>query len=181
MTQPLTCSVARACMDRASDDLLDAPERACLEAHLALCEPCRREWAAQTRLDRAARHWAAPAPGDDPGAAFNAQVLARIAALPAARPSLWLPLAVAFSLGLLLIFLPAAARPDLAWLTVSARLLPGWLAANLSGLPGAASGLLTAGSALPAVWIWGILTAAALTNGLFCVHAARSQARRALP
>ncbi len=183
MPHPLNCSVARACMDRASDDGLSAPDQARLEAHLALCELCRQEWATQVRLDRAARRWAAPASEDDPGAAFNAQVLARIAALPAARPPLWLPLAVALALGLLLTFLPAAARPDLGWLTASARLLPGWLAANLSGLPGDAVGLLTAGSghALPAVWIWGILTAAALTNGLFCVRAARSQARRALP
>ncbi len=182
MTKPLTCSAACVCMALASDDILNTLERTRLEAHLAACEACRRVWEAQSRLDRAARHWAASASEDNPGADFNTRVLAQISNLPAARPALWLPLAVALVLASVLVFLPAAVRPDFGWLASSARLLPGWLAGNLSGLPADTSSLLTAGSvlAMRPIWVWGVLGAAALMNGLFCVRAARNQRRRVL-
>lgn len=189
----MTCRAALALIEQASDAALAPRDRAGLDTHLAVCAACRRASEAHRRLSQAARRWAAPSPADDPGAAFNARVLAQVSVRPAPRLSAWLPLAATVAVLVVLAMLPDPLRPspgwpETGWLVASARLLPGWLAANLSALPAAGTGLgdalLSSGSQnilqARAGWVWGVLAAAALLNAA-CAHAARSRARRSLP
>jgi anti-sigma factor RsiW len=181
----MTCRSAEEEIQKSLDGALTPGERARLDAHLTQCSACRRAWDAHRLLARASGRWAQPAPEDDPGDAFTAEVMARIAARPVPTPvpqSLWLPLVASALLLALLAWLPGLLWPGLESLGLAARQTPGWLLTNLRAVPGDASsawGALTAGLALPA-WVWAALPAVAVVNAMFCVQARLSYARRSL-
>ena len=180
----MNCRSAEDEIQKSLDGLLTPGERAGLDAHLAACAACRHAWDAHRRLARAAGRWTRPQ--DDPGDAFTAQVLARIAArsVPASlQRSLWLPLAATALLLALLFWLPDPFRPGLDAVGVAARQTPGWLVTNLRGVPADAFtvwGALTVGGAVPS-WAWAALSAAAVVNGIFCAQVRRVQMRRSFP
>ncbi len=181
----MTCQSAEEEIQKSLDGAMTPGERARLDVHLASCAACRQARDAHRRLARAAGRWARPTPEDDPGEAFTAQVLARIAARPApipSRPLVWLPLAATILLLALFAWLPSLIWPGLDTLGVAVRRTPGWLLTNLRAVPGDASGAwaaLTTGLALPA-WVWAALPAVAVVNAMFCVQARLSYARRSL-
>ena len=162
------------------DGLLTPDERARLDAHVAGCAACCREWEAQRTLARAAGRWVRPLPQDDPGEKFTADVLARIAARPASLPArtpVWLPLVATAMLLVLLALLPGLLLPGLDTVGVAARQTPGWLLSNLHGVPADASAIwaaLTAGVPVPS-WAWAALLGAVTVNAMFCVRARQAQ------
>jgi len=182
----MTCRTADLVIQEALDGALSPAARARLDAHLLSCAFCRQALDSQRVLGRVAGRWARPRPEDDPGAAFNDAVLARISARPAPAPSprllLWLPLAATMVLLVLLLSLPGLLPPGLNALGGAARQTPGWLLANLRGVPADASGAwgaLTAGVPLH-LWVWPAFLAALATNALFCVRARQADAPRSL-
>ena len=182
----MNCRSAEEEIQKSLDGVLTPGERARLDAHLSSCAACRRAWDEHRLLARAAGRWTRPLPQDDPGDAFTAQVLARIAARPAPAPSqalIWLPLAATALLLACLAWLPGLLWPGLDTVGVAARQAPGWLVTNLRGVPAdafAVWGALTAGTPIPS-WVWAALPAAAVVNGIFCVQARQAQTRRSLP
>jgi anti-sigma factor RsiW len=105
-------------MMAAVDGELDNAGRRSLEAHLASCQPCAREWQALVAIEALFRH----APALSPAAGFTTRTLAR---LPESRYRIWLisgvygllllsgiiPLAALVWIGLLLA--PAIRQPAL--------------------------------------------------------------------
>lgn len=179
----MTCRTAEDEIQEALDGALSPAARAHLDAHVASCAACRRAWDAHRALARVAGRWARPRPGDDPGGAFNAAVLARLVARPApAARSFWLPLAVTTLLLVLLAWVPGLPWPGLDAVGGAVRLTPGWLLSNLGGVPAAVSGFwgaLTAGVPVPA-WVWPAFLAALAVNALFCVRARQAGTPRSL-
>lgn len=181
----MNCRSCRDQIQESLDGLVTPAERARLDAHLADCAACRREWDAQRTLARASGRWARALPQDDPGDAFNAAVLARIAARPApmpTRPLVWLPLAATALLLVLLAWLPGPLWPGLGAVGAAARQTPGWLLSNLRGIPADASaswGALTAGVPVPS-WTWAALLGSVAANALFCVQARQARTRGSL-
>lgn len=181
----MTCRTAEDIIQEALGGALSPAARARLDAHLLSCAACRRTFDAQRALARAAGRWARPRPEDDPGDAFNAAVLAQISARPAPASSprlFWLPLAAATVLLVLLVLLPGLLPPGLNALGGAARQTPGWLLANLRGVPDDASGVwgaLTAGVPLH-FWVWPAFLAVVSVNALFCVRARQADAPRSL-
>ncbi len=177
----MNCRSAEDEIQKSLDGALTPGERARLDAHVASCAGCRRAWNEGRLLARAAGRWARLRPSDDPGDAFNAQVLARIAIRPApSGPALWLPLAATILPLALLVWLPGLLPPGLGTLSDTARQTPEWLAANLRGVPAdafAVWGAVTVGVSVPS-WAWAALLAAVIVNGMFCVQA---QTRRGVP
>lgn len=125
-------------------------------------------------------------PPDDPGDAFTAEVLARIAARPmptSVHQPLWLPLAATILLFALLAWLTGPFWPSLDIVSVAARQTPGWLLSNLRGVPADAFtiwGTLTMGVLIPS-WVWAALPAVAVVNGMFCAQTRQAHARRSFP
>ena len=119
---------------------------------------------------------------EQPADVFTRQVLDRIAARPASaqnRLDLWRPL-VALSLTAAVAgLLPHAALGGLADLGTMARALPDWLLTLGRALPDQALSLWHSGQALPSlpIWLWGVLPAAGLLNGLFLARAAQLRRR----
>lgn len=182
----MNCRSAEDEIQKLLDGSLTPDERARLDAHVATCATCRRTWDEHRLLARAAGRWTRPRPDDDPGDAFTAQVLARIAVRPvpaAGPPMLWLPLAATILLLALLVWLPGLFWPRLNTMSVAARQTPDWLLTNLHGVPGdalAVWGTLTTGVPIPS-WVWAALPAVAVVNGMFCVRARQAQTQRSLP
>lgn len=180
----MNCRSAEDEIQKSLDGALTPDERARLDAHVAFCTVCRRTWDEHRLLARAAGRWTRPE--DDPGDAFTAQVLARIASRPAPAPSqslIWLPLAATILLLVLLAWLTGPIWPSLDTVAASARQTPGWLLTNLRGVPGdafTAWGALTAGVPIPS-WVWAALTAVTAVNGMFCVQARQAHGRRSPP
>ena len=181
----MNCRFAQDDIQKSLDGLLTPGERARLDAHIVGCAACRRDWDAHRVLMRAAGRWVRPLPQDDPGDAFTAAVLARVAARlasPPARPPIWLPLAATGLLLVLLAFLPGLLLPSLENVGVAARQMPGWLLANLRGVPtdtSATWAALTAGVPIRP-WVWAALLGAAAVNTLFCIQARQGYSRRSL-
>ena len=181
----MNCRSAEDEIQKSLDGSLTPAERARLDAHMADCAACRRDWEAHRALARAAGRWARPLPQDDPGDMFNAAVLSRIAARPVSAPvsrPLWLPLAATALLLVLLAALPGLLLPGLDTVGAAARQTPGWLLTNLRGLPSdavTAWGALTAGVPVPS-WAWAALLGAVAVNGMFCVRARQAHALRGL-
>lgn len=182
----MNCRSAKDQIQKSLDTALTPGEGARLDAHLASCAACRQARDEHRRLARAARRWARPQPEDDPGDAFTAEVLARIAARPARVPTrslVWMPLAATSLLLALLLRLPGLLRPSLDSVGIAALQTPGWLAANLRGVPGDALvvwSTLTTGVSLPP-WAWAALLAAAVVNGMLCIQARQTRIQRSLP
>ncbi len=182
----MNCRSAEDEIQKSLDGALTPGERARLDAHVASCPACRRAWDEGRLLARAAGRWARPRPSDDPGDAFTAQVLARIASRPVpapGQPPVWLPLAATILMFALLVWLPGLLWPSLDTLSVAARQTPDWLITNLRGVPAdafTAWGALTRGIPIPG-WVWATLLLAAAVNGMFCVQARQAQTRRSLP
>lgn len=182
----MNCRSAEDEIQKSLDGSLTPDERARLDAHVATCATCRRTWDEHRLLARAAGRWARPRPSDDPGDAFTAQVLARIAAHPVpapGQPPVWLPLAVTTLLIALLAWLPGLLWPGLDAVSVAARQTPDWLLSNLRGVPAdafTAWGVLTMRVPVPS-WGWAALVLATAVNGMFCVQARQAQTRRSLP
>jgi len=180
----MNCRSAEDEIQKSLDGALTPGERARLDAHLASCAACRRAWDEHRLLARAAGRWVRPQ--DDPGDAFTAATLARIAARPVLtshQPLIWLPLAATILLLSFLVWLPGLFWPSLDTVGVAARRTPGWLLTNLRGVPAdafTAWGALTAGLPVPS-WVWAALPAVTVVNGMFCVQARQAQARRRLP
>ena len=181
----MTCRTAEEEIQKSLDGLLTPEERARMDAHLASCAACRRDWDAHRALARVAGRWVRPGPQDDPGDAFTAAVLSRIAARPvfasSSRP-LWLPLAATVFLIVLLTWLPGLLLPGLDTVGIAARQTPGWLLSNLRGLPSDAStiwGALTAGVPVRS-WVWPALLAVVAANGMFCARARQAHTLRDL-
>jgi anti-sigma factor RsiW len=182
----MTCRTGDEEIQKLLDGLLTAQERERLDAHLVSCDTCRQALAAQRLLARAAGSWARPTLEDDPGEAFNTQVLMQIAAQSSqaqTSSSLWLPsIATACLIGLLA-FLPNVIGPGVEALGFSARQMPDWLLTNLRAVPGAAatvSHMLPTFAPLPG-WTWSVLLAIIAVNGIFYRQARLSQSRRSLP
>lgn len=179
----MNCRSAEDEIQRSLDGALTPGERARLDAHVASCAACRRAWDEHRLLARAAGRWTRPQ--DDPGNAFTAEVLARIAARPATVPSrslIWLPLTATTLLFALLVWLPGLLWPSLDTVGVAARQTPGWLLSNLRGVPADAFtiwGTLTMGVPTPS-WVWAALPAVAVVNAMFCVQTRQAHARRSL-
>lgn len=181
----MTCRTAENIIQEALDGALSPAARGRLDAHLLSCVSCRQALESQRALARVAGRWARPRPEDDPGDAFNAAVLARISArrAPAASPRLfWLPLAATVLLIALLACVPGLLPPGLDTVNGAARQTPGWLLANLRGVPSDASGVwgaLTVGVPFR-VWVWPAFLAAVLVNAMFCLRARQAQMRGSL-
>jgi anti-sigma factor RsiW len=182
----MTCRTGDEEIQKLLDGMLTAQERARLDAHLISCDTCRQALAAHRLLARVGGSWARPTLEDDPGEAFNAQVLMRIAAQSSQAPassSLWLPLLATACLIGLLAFLPNVIGPGLEALGLSARQMPDWLLTNLRLVPEAAatvSHVLPIFAPLPG-WTWSVLLAIVAVNGIFYRQACLSQSRRSLP
>ena len=182
----MNCRSAEDEIQKSLDGVLTPGERARLDAHPASCAACHRAWDEQRLLARAAGRWMRPLPADDPGDAFTAQVLGRIAARPvptSRQPPVWLPLAATILLLTLLAWLPGLLWPSLDTVGFTARQTPGWLLSNLRGVPADAFmawGALTTGVPVPS-WVWAALPAVAVVNGMFCVQARQAHLGRRLP
>ena len=182
----MTCRTADEEIQKLLDGLLTATERERLDVHLTTCAACRVTLAEQRSLALAAGRWVRPTPEENPGEAFNAQVLMRIAAQSSQAPassSLWLPLLATACLIGLLAFLPNVIGPGFEALGLSARQMPNWLLANLRAVPEAAaavSHVMPTFAPLPG-WTWSVLLAIVAVNGVFYRQARLSQSRRSLP
>jgi predicted anti-sigma-YlaC factor YlaD len=180
----MNCRSAEDEIQKSLDGALTPGQRARLDAHVASCAACRRAWDEGHLLARAAGRWIRPR--DDPGDAFTAQVLARIAARPtptSVYQSFWLPLAATILLFALLAWLPGLLWPSVDTVGVAACQTPGWLVTNLRGLPADAFtvwGALMTGVPMPS-WVWAALAAVVVVNAMFCVQTRQAHARRSLP
>ena len=168
----MNCRFLQELIQKSLDEGLTATDRTKADAHLVGCAACRVAWGEQHRLSRLAGRWVAKAgETEQPADLFTRQVLDRIAARPAlvpSRPDFWRPLA---ALGLMvgaLAFLPHSALSSLPDLGMTARAMPDWLLTLGRALPGEAVAVWRSGQVFPTLptWLWGVLPAAGLLNGL---------------
>lgn len=180
----MTCTQAKAFIQKRLDETLPQPERTALDNHFALCADCRQEWEGQRRLASLTDRWLCRTQElSDPGEQFTAQVLARLEAQPPPRLRLWLPLTASLLLLTALVQVPGGlpSGNGLSFLTRTLQELPGWLLANAAALPDALQSLLRLPHSVPipaaaSSWLLGI----ALFNGLLWLNARQSARQRSL-
>jgi hypothetical protein len=176
----MNCRQADSLVQESLDRALTAAERADLDLHAAVCEPCRIAWEEYRALSGLAAAWAQPetrpAVSDD---AFAAQVVAKIEGRRTRPASVfgWRGWAVgaacaAATAGIAAVvhlYGPALGVPsefhpaDLLPRPQEAPSVLAWLSETLRGLPAAATHLAPDLSVLPAAPAW---TAAAVAGAL---------------
>lgn len=175
----MNCRSPQELIQKSLDEGLTPADRAKADAHLSACAACRAAWDEHHRLSRLAARWVPKAePTETAADLFTRQVLDRIAArtVPApSRPDFRWPLAALCLLAVALAFLPHPALGGLPDLGTSVRALPGWLLTLGRALPGDVLSAWHVGQALPALplWLWAVLPAAGLLNGLFLARTRR--------
>lgn len=172
----ITCRQAEEEIQKSLDQDLTLPERERLDAHLDCCEACRHAWAELHLLTRAGRRWASPTLADDPGEAFNAQVLARLVTRPVPiSPPIWLPLLATCLLLGLFAWLPGFGETSGQTIASAVHQTPSWLGVELHSLSwDAFAPWVSSLSSLPLPgWTWSVLLAIGMVNGAFCVQARR--------
>ena len=181
----MNCRMAEEEIQKSLDGILRHSERERLDAHLASCAACRQAWAEYRLLARAAGRWAHPTHEDDPGEAFNARVLARIAVqtTPAPASSLWwLPLTATLCLMVLLAWLPGLHWASGEVIGATARQTPAWFWTNLHTVSwNSVTAWASPYTAIPLPnWTWGVLLVIGAVNAAFYRQARLSQSQRSL-
>ena len=170
----MNCQTAEEEIQKSLDRTLTPQERGHLDTHLETCASCRSAWSEHRRLSRAAGLWARPTAQDDPGEAFNASVLSRLAARPQTQSApIWLPLSVTLGIFTLFAWLPGLYGAGGEVIGAAARQTPAWLWANLHGFSWdafASSAASLTAFHLPS-WTWSVLLAIGVINGAFCLQA----------
>lgn len=179
----MNCHSLQDLVQKSLDEGLTPTDRAKTDAHLSACAVCRVAWEEHHRLSRLAGRWVPRAePTETAADLFTRQVLDRISAQPAPlpnRPDFRWPLAALCLLAFALAFLPHTALSGLPDLGTSARALPVWLLNLARALPGDVLSAWRSGQALPTLpaWLWAVLPAAGLLNGLFLARATQTRRR----